>query len=140
VRRYGGDNDTYAEEARKFVTDFEKGIGQYEVYAAYGAKNYAKAFEIGRPLLKTDPENFFVLGVLAEAGYENALAGNANRNDESIDYLRRAIQLLDVRKVSKADPFKSVDAASGFLNLALGWFLKDKAPVDAGPVQFTVTA
>jgi hypothetical protein len=78
--------------------------------------------------------------VLAEASYENALAGNANQNDENIDYLRRAIQLLDARKVSKADPFESVDAASGFLNLALGWFLKDKAPVDAGLVQFTVTA
>jgi len=131
VRRYGGDNNTDVKEARKFVTDFEKAISQYEVYTAYGAKNYAKAFEIGRPLLKTDPEDFFVLGVLAEAGYENALAGNANQNDESIDYLRRAIQLLDARKVSKADPFKSMDAAGGFLNLALGWFLKDKAPVDA---------
>lgn len=120
VRRYGGDNDTYAREAKTFVTNFERGISQYGLYTAYGAKNYAKTFELGRPLLKTEPENFFVLCVLAEAGYDNALTGNASLNDETIDYLRRAIQLVESGKVSKADPFKSVDAAGGFLNLALG--------------------
>jgi hypothetical protein len=131
VRRYGGDENTYSKEARKFVTAFEGEIKHDEVYAAYNLKNYAKAFELGRPVLKTQPEDFFVLGVLAEAGYENALAGNSTLNDETIDYLRKAIQLLEAGKVSKADPFKSVDAASGFLNLARGWFLKDKSPVEA---------
>lgn len=131
VRRYGGDPDSYVKEARKFVAEFEKGASQYEVYSAYAAKNYAKSFELGRPVLKTDPENFFVLGVLSEAGYENAQAGNASLNDETIDYLRRAIKLVEAGKLTKVDPFKSVDAASGFLNLALGWFLKDKAPVEA---------
>jgi hypothetical protein len=131
VRRYGGIDDTYAKEARKFVTEFEKGATQYALFTAYGTKNYAKAFELGRPLLKKQPEDFFVLGVLAEAGYENALAGNASLNEETIDYLRRAITLVEAGKVSKADPFKTVDVASGFLNLALGWFLKDKSPVEA---------
>lgn len=131
VRRYGGDPDNYVKEARNFLKDFEKGISQYELYTAYSTKNYAKAFELGRPVLKDQPENFFVLGVLAEAGYENALGGNASLNDETIDYLRRAIKLVEAGKVSKADPFKSVDVASGFLNLALGWFLKDKSPVEA---------
>jgi hypothetical protein len=131
VRRYGGDNDTYSKEAKKFVTEFEKGINRDEIYVAYNAKNYAKAFEVGRPLLKTQPEDFFVLGVLAEAGYENALAGNSSLNDETIGYLQKAIQLLEAGKISKTDPFKNVDAASGFLNLARGWFLKDKSPVEA---------
>jgi len=131
ARRYGGDNDTYSKEARRFVTEFENGINHYEAYAAYNAKNYAKAFELGRTVLKAQPEDFFVLAVLSEAGYENALAGNSSLNDETIDYLRKALQLLAAGKVSKPDPFKSVDAASGFLNLALGWFLKDKSPVEA---------
>ncbi len=131
MRRYGGDEDTYVKEARKFLKEFEKGAVQYEAFTAYTAKNYLKSFELGRPALKTDPENFFVLGVLSEAGYENALAGNATLNDETIDYLRRAIKLLEGGKITKADPFKSIDAANGFLNLALGWFLKDKAPVEA---------
>lgn len=131
VRRYGGDNNSDLKEVRQFVTDFERGIRNDELYAAYGAKDYAKTFELGRPLLKAEPENFFVLGVLAEAGYENALAGNPSLNDATIDYLRRAIQLVEAKKVSKADPFKSVEVAGSFLNLALGWFLKDKSPAEA---------
>ena len=116
VRRYGGDEDNYVKEARKFVTEFEKGATEYEAFAAYTAKNYAKTFELGRPALKANPENFFLLGVLSEAGYENALAGNASFNDETIDYLRRAIKLVEGGKLTKADPFKNFDAASGFLN------------------------
>jgi hypothetical protein len=131
LRRYGGDNDNYTKEATEFVNNFKKEISQDELYTAYAAKNYAKAFELGRPLLKTEPANFFVLGVLAEAGYENALTGNASLSDETIDYLRRAIELLEAKKVSKANPFKSIEVANGFLNVALGWFLKDKSPVEA---------
>ncbi len=131
VRWYSDENDAYTKEARLFVTKFERGMRHDEIYSAYTARKYAKAFELGRPLLKTEPEDFFVLSVLAEAGYENALAGNSSLNDETIDYLRRAIQLLEVGKVSKADPFKSMDAAGGFLNLARGWFVKDKSPVEA---------
>jgi hypothetical protein len=131
VRRYGGEEDNYLDEARKFITDFEKQIKQYEVYTAYRTKKYAKAFELGRPLLQANNNDFLVLGILAEAGYENAVAGDGSLNEETIGYLRRAIQLVEAGKVSRADPFKSVDAAGGFLNLALGWFLKDKAPVEA---------
>ena len=131
VRRYGGDPDAYVKEARKFVTEFEKEESKFAVYDAYTTKNYKKSFELGRPALKADPENFFVLGVLSEAGYENAQAGDASFNEETVDYLRRAIKLAEAGKVTKADPFKSIDAANGFLNLALGWFLKDKAPVEA---------
>jgi hypothetical protein len=68
---------------------------------------------------------------MAEAGHDNALAGNATLNEETIGYLRRAIQLIEAGKVKKADPFKNLGAAGGFLNLALGWFLKEKSPVEA---------
>ena len=131
VQRYGGDNDSYAKEARKFVTEVEREVNQFEVVNAYTAKSYIKAFELARPVLKTDPDNFFLLGILAESGYENALAKDPKLNDETIDYLRRALKRLEAGKVTKPEPFKDLDAANGFLNMALGWFLKDKAPVDA---------
>lgn len=131
ARRYGGDHDSYANETQKFVTDYEQRIEGYALFTAYSAKNYAKTFELGHPLLKSNSENFFVLAVLAEAGYENALAGNTSLNDETIDCLRRAIQIVEAGKLAKADPFKSMAIATGYLNLALGWFLKDKSPVEA---------
>src|SRR6185295_12727714 len=95
------------------------------------SRNYAKAFELGRPLLKKEPDNFFVLSVLAEAGYDNALAGKPDLNDETLGYVRKAIELLDAGKVSTPDPFKSVAAGVGFLNNALGTLVKDKSPVEA---------
>ena len=129
--RYGGDGDAYVTEANQFVTEFDRKVSEYDLYAAYNAKNYSKAFELGRPLLKTDATNFFALSLLAEAGFDNAQAGNASLNDETIDYLRRANELLDSGKVTKPDPFKSLEIAKGFLNYALGSLVKDKSPVEA---------
>ena len=61
VRRYGGVSDSYVKEAKKFVAEFEGEIYQGELYNAYSTKNYAKAFELGRPILKKEPENFLEL-------------------------------------------------------------------------------
>ncbi len=131
LRKFGGEGDSNAREAQKFVTEYERVFSNRDVFTAYTAKNYAKAFELGRPHLKTDPDDFFVLGTLSEAGYENALAGNATLNEESVDYTRRAIKILEAGKLAQADPFKSMDVARGFLYSTLGWFVKDQAPVEA---------
>lgn len=131
LRKFGGDDDQYAREVQKFVTEYERKLHNDELYLAYTQKNYVKAFELGRPLLRTEPENFFALVVMTEAGYENALAGDSKLNAETIDYARRAIQLLEAGKVAKADPLKDMDMARGFLNSALGWFIRDQSPVEA---------
>jgi hypothetical protein len=131
LRKYGGDDDANAREVQKFVTEFERAVYSLDVFTAYNAKNYAKAFELGRPHLKADPNDFFVLATLTEAGYEHALAGDASLNDETTGYARRAIKLLEAGKLAKADPFKSMDIARGYLNFTLGWFIKDQAPVEA---------
>ena len=129
--RFGGEDDSNAKEVRKFVNDYERAVSHDGVFTAYTAKNYAKAFELGRPHLKADVDDFFVLATLAEAGYENALAGNATLNEETTGYTRRAIKLLEGGKLTKADPFINLEIAKGFLNSTLGWFVKDQAPVEA---------
>jgi len=131
LRKFGGDNDSNARDVQKFVTAYERATHDSDVFTAYTAKNYVKAFEVGRPYLKTDPDDFFVLATLTEAGYENAVAGNAALNEETAGYARRAIKLLEGGKIAKADPFKSMEFARGFLNSTLGWFVKDQAPVEA---------
>jgi len=131
LQLYGGDDDYYAKEVQQFVNEYDSKVGQFYLYAARDAKNYVKQFEIGRPLLAKNPDNFFVLGFLAEAGSDNALAGNVSLNDETLGYVRRAVQLLEAGKVSNPDPFKNLETASGFLNNALGSLLKDKSPVEA---------
>jgi hypothetical protein len=131
LRLYGGDNDYYVKEVKQFITEYDAKAGQFDLYAPFDAKNYPKTFEVGRPLLALQPDKFFVLGLLSEAGYENALAGNVSLNDETIDYSRRAIQLIEAGKVSKPEPFKSIETGTGFLNNALGSLLKDKSPAEA---------
>lgn len=131
LRLYGGDDDYYTKEVKQFLTEYDAKVSQVELYAAFDARNYAKTFELGRPLLASQPDNFFVLGLLSEAGYENALAGNASLNDETIDYSRRSLQLIEAGKVSKPDPFKNIETGTGFLNNVLGSLLKDKSPVEA---------
>ncbi|HLN96961.1 MAG TPA: hypothetical protein VK208_00605 [Pyrinomonadaceae bacterium] len=132
--RFGGDDDNYAREVQKFVDDYERGVREardFEVFKVYNAKDYAKTFELGRPLLKKDPEDFFLLATLTEAGYESALAADNTRNTETIDNARKAIQLIEAGKVTKTDPFKSMEIARGYLNATLGWFLRDQSPVEA---------
>jgi hypothetical protein len=129
--RFGGDNDHYAKDVQRFVDEYDRITRDREVFKAYDTKNYLKAFELGRPLLKKEPADFFLLATLTEAGYDNALAGNASLNAETIDYARRANQMIEGGKVTRADPFKSLEMARGFLNSSLGWFLKDQSPVEA---------
>ena len=131
LRIYGGDNDYYAKEVKQFLAEHDAQLNQFELYAAFDAKNYAKTFELGRSLLATQPDNFFVLALLSEAGYQNALTGSMSLNDETIDYSRKALQLIEAGKVSKPDPFKNLETGTGFLNNALGSLLKDKSPVEA---------
>lgn len=131
MRRFGGDSDAETKEVRRFVTGYEQAMHEHELYTAFDAKTYAKMFELGRPLLKSEPENFFVLAILTEAGYESALGGNAGLNTETTDYARRAIHLIEAGKATKADPFKNLELARGYLNSALGWFLRDQSPVEA---------
>src|SRR6185369_942507 len=124
------DDDSNAREVQKFVTEYERSAHDGDVFAAYTAKNYPKAFEVGRTLLKADPDDFFVLATLTEAGYETAMAGDLSLNDETIGYARRALKILETGKLSRPDPFKNMDVAKGFLNSTLGWFIKEQLPVE----------
>jgi tetratricopeptide (TPR) repeat protein len=131
LKQFEGDKDADARAVRKFVDEYEKNAGGYDVWTAYKVKNYAKAFELGHKALELQPENFLVLAVLSEAGFDKAQAGDTSSNTETIGYLRRAIKVLDSGKVSNPAPFMSIGIAEGFLNVALGQFIKDQAPVEA---------
>ena len=50
LRKFGGDNDTNAKDVQKFITDYERAAYYLDIFAAYNAKNYAKAMNFGRPI------------------------------------------------------------------------------------------
>jgi hypothetical protein len=131
LKRFEGDNDADARVVRAFVTDYERAGRQAELFRIYNSKKYEKTFEAGRVLLQHDPENFFVLSVLTQAGIDNAQAGNASLNEVTLAYGKKAIQLLEGGKVTKADPFINLEVAKGYLYSAVGALTKDKSPADA---------
>jgi hypothetical protein len=131
LRLYGGENRAEVREVRNWVIQYERQMHQNELFAAYNAKDYGKAFTLARPLVKNDPEYFFALAIMAEAGYDNSIAGSKNLDAETAESARQAIALLEAGKVAKPDPFKSMDIARSFLNYALATMVKDEAPAEA---------
>jgi hypothetical protein len=131
VRRYSGESDSHLAEMRRFVKEYERVMGSFEVHKAFAAGNTAKAFELGRAALQKDPENFYVLGTLALAGYANALKGDPKFTEESIDAATRALAIAEGENFTKTDPFTDAADARGFLNFALGYFDISLAPEKA---------
>lgn len=131
LRLYGADGDFYVSEMRKFVADYEKGFRLRDLLQAYNAKNYKKTYEAGRAILRLNEDDFYVLAVLAQAGYDNTQTGNSELSADAKTYARKAIQLLESGKVKKPDPFQNDQLAAGFLNFALGSFLRIDSPIEA---------
>ena len=131
IRLFGGENTSEVKEVRKWLIEYERQAHQRELFAAYNGKDYAKTFTLGRPMVKNDPEYFFGLAIMTEAGYDNSLAGTRNLDTETADYARQAIALLEAGKVTKPDPFKNLDTARSFLNYALATLVKDQEPTEA---------
>lgn len=131
VRRFGDTVDPHLAELKRFVAQYERVRRNYGVHEAYAAKKYVKAFEIGRDTLKNEPDNFYVLATLTEAGYDNAQSGDTSLNEETIRYAKAALAIAESGKLSHPDPFATVADAKGFLNFALGWFLRAQSPVEA---------
>jgi len=131
LRLWGGENRPEVKEVRAWVIEYERQMHQNTLFATYNAKDYAKTFTLGRPMVKGDPEYFFALAIMTEAGYDNSMAGSKNLDTETAEYARQAIALLDAGKVTKPDPFKSMDIARSFLNFALATMVKDEAPAEA---------
>ena len=129
--RFGGERDADTKEVIRWVAEYEREMHARDLYAAYDAKDYAKLFQLARPFVKDDPDYFLAFSLMTEAAYEKATAGNSEFTAEAAGYARKAVQLLEAGKVTKPDPFKSPDVARGFLNYALGTFVREQNPVEA---------
>ena len=131
LKRFEGDRDADARTVRQFVNEYERAGIQTKLLATYNAKDYAKAFALGRPMIERNPENFFVLSILTEAGFDSAQAGKPDFLENTLDYAMRAIQLLEAGKVTAAEPFKDMGTAHGYLNMVVGTLSRDKSPAEA---------
>ena len=130
LKEYGNDTDKYTEAVRKYVAAYEKALRELELNKAYTAKNYVKVFDDGNAMLVKTPDDYFVLTMITQAGYELSRT-DQSRNKQAVEHARNALRLIDTGSVTKADPFKDVESAKGFLNFAVGWMLRNDSPAES---------
>jgi hypothetical protein len=131
LKKYGADTDTYTTAVKKWATKYEDLSRQVDLTQALNAKDYPKAFAVGRQILEKEPENFEVILKVVNAGFLNARAGNKTLNTDTIALARKALQLVDSNKVTNPAPMPSMEDVRGFLNFGLGSLLDTTAPAEA---------
>jgi hypothetical protein len=133
LKKYGTDDDQYTKAVRTFVTKYEEGIKKYDFNQAMTSKNYAKAMEVGREILKTEPENVLVQIQMVQAASQLQKTGNAAAGAEGLSLAKNALQLLEAGKgPDKATP-KEIEDNKAYLNYAIGSFLVKDNPTEAQP-------
>ncbi len=117
--------DQYSTALKKFVTLYEAATAdvnnkkQFE--EAFQKKNYADQIRLGKTILATEPDNVAVNLIMGLAGL-----GDANLLNESVQYAKKAIQLIEAGKPFA--PLTSKDQALAYLNYVLA-----KATVKTDP-------
>lgn len=130
VNKFGKDDDVYIKAAKKYIVRYEAAMRQTEFDQAMEKKDYAAAFEVGKTILASEPENFVVLIKLASAGQQSTQAGNTSFNAAALGYAKQATQLLEANKVTDAAGMTVPDAL-GYAYFVQGFLQVQDAPQEA---------
>ncbi len=131
VVKFRTDEDARIEEVRKWVSSYERLL---ELGALLQAKEYEKAFALGRQVLADDPDNFYVLTKLTEGGLNSVQAGSTTFAGQAVGFARRGIQLIDSARVKDPSPFANLSSARNFFDIALATLVLDNAPDESAKI------
>ncbi|HWN09203.1 MAG TPA: hypothetical protein VNO50_08055 [Pyrinomonadaceae bacterium] len=117
----------------KFVAPIDKARRAPQVSSlVYEKKDFAKAFELGKQILVEEPDNLRVLTDLAYAGYLAASSKVNTFNVDTLNYARKAIQLLQAGgTLENWAPYTSKDEALAYLNNTIGVLTIGENPGEA---------
>lgn len=117
----------------KFVAPMDKARRAPQVSSlVYEKKDFAKAFEMGKQILAEEPDNLRVLTDLAYAGYLAASNKVNTFNADTLNYARKAIQLLQAGgTLENWAPYTSKDEALAYLNNSIGVLTIGENPSEA---------
>jgi tetratricopeptide (TPR) repeat protein len=141
LAKYASCNDSYSKAVQKFVTQYGDAVRKVGNVAElndalYVKKDFAKAFQVGNQMLAADPENLSLLIQLGYAGY-NAQSLNppvTTFSPTSLGYAKKAVEMLEAGKTpSEWVLFKTKDEALGYLNFAIGEYMRKDNPAGALP-------
>jgi len=98
----------------------------------YDKKDYTKSFELGKQILAEEPDNLRVLIDLAYAGYLAASSKVDTFNGDTLNYAKKAIQLLQAGgTLENWLPYSGKDEALGYLNNTIGVLTIHRDPSEA---------
>jgi len=118
---------------KKWSTAYSEGMRKLQLpQLLYNDKKYPEAYALGREILAAEPENLNVLVHLGANGYVVAPQKNPQLNAESLDYARRALQLIESGKTLEDwTPLVSKESAVAYLNFTIGTLTLEKDPANA---------
>lgn len=118
---------------KKWSTAYSEGMRKLQLpQLLYNDKKYPEAYALGREILAAEPENLNVLVHLGANGYVVAPLKNQQLNTESLDYARRALQLIEGGKsVDDWAPLAGKEAAIAYLNFTIGTLSLEKDPANS---------
>jgi len=100
----------------------------------YDKKDYVKAFELGKQVLADEPQNVKVYVDLAYAGYLAATAKNETYTADTLNYAKKAMELINGGKAPDSwAPYSTKDEALSYLNNTIGVLTLTKNPSEALP-------
>ena len=118
---------------KKWTTAYEEGSKKGQLRdLLYNKQKYAEAYELGRQIVATEPDNLKVLVDLGANGYLLSPLKNPQLNAEALAYAQKALQLIDAGKVvDDWQPLAGKDAASAYLNFTIATLTIEKDPTNA---------
>jgi tetratricopeptide (TPR) repeat protein len=119
---------------KKWVAAYDKAARNLRLQPLlYNEKKYAEAYALGKEILVDEPENVRVMIDLGYGGYLATLAKNESFNADSINFAKKAIQLIEAGKAPESwAPFKSKDETLAYLYYTIG-YLNRTRPSEALP-------
>lgn len=125
LEKYESCNDQYSTAVRKFVKAYEEALAganlQNDFVKAFDAKDWAKAFDLGKQLMAKDPEDVRTAVLTSWAGYSAVSGGNQALNADALAVITKTVGMIEGGKTAANwGVFKSKDDALGWLNFTLG--------------------
>jgi len=115
---------------KKWVAAYDKEARKLKLQPLLYEKKYPEAFALGKEILADEPENLRVLIDLGYSGYPAMVAKNESFTGDSLNYARKAIQLIESGKAPESwAPYKGKEDTLAYLYNAIGHLtLKSNSP------------
>jgi hypothetical protein len=120
---------------KNFVTLYEKASRKGQVTdLVFNKKEYVKAFDLGKQVIAAEPEYLRTYIDLGYAGYSLALQKNTTYVADSLNYSKKALQMIEGGTAPEDwKPFSGKEEALSWLNNIVATFTIQTSPADAIP-------